>query len=275
MSISRRTFIKNSSILAGLAAVSANLPVIASAAEKAKSGATAAGTTYVKSTCAHCVNFCGISVKLENGVIRNIYPDGARAEYYNQGICPKGVSGVFNTYNPYRIKAPLKRTNPAKGMDQDPGWVEISWDEAFETISERLRKIRADDPRKLIWQHGHGKYLIGDKFPKAFAKAFGTPNLVHRTTSCEAARHVADEVTWGYHGFLPDLDHCNLLLNFGGNYLEAGQWARWLDHAATDAKARRWWSSSPGCRIAPPRRTSGSRSGRARTRCCYSLWPSF
>jgi anaerobic selenocysteine-containing dehydrogenase len=184
------------------------------------------------------VNFCGISVKLENGVIRSIYADDARAEYYNRGLCPKGVSGLFKTYNPYRIKAPLKRTNPNKGMDQDPGWVEISWDEAFETIAERLRKIRADDPRKLIWQHGHGKYLIGDKFPKAFAAAFGTPNLVHRTTVCEAARHVADEVTWGYHAFLPDIDHCNLLLNFGANYFEAEQWARWLDYATTDAKAR-------------------------------------
>ncbi len=238
MRITRRAFIRDSSILAGLAAVSGNLPVIARAAEMAKNKAGAAGTTYVKSTCVHCVNFCGISVKLENGVIRSIYPDEARAEYYNEGICPKGVSGLFNTYNPYRVKAPLKRTNPKKGMDQDPKWVEISWEEAFETIAERLRKIRADDPRKLIWQHGHGKYLIGDKFPKAFASAFGTPNLVHRTTVCEAARHVADEVTWGYHGFLPDIDNCRLLLNFGGNYFEAEQWARWLDHATTDAKAR-------------------------------------
>lgn len=79
---------------------------------------------------------------------------------------------------------------------------------------------------------------MGDQFPKAWCAAFGTPNVVHRTTTCEAARHVADELTWGYHGFLPDVEHSNLLLNFGGNYFEAEQWARWLDHAVTDAKAR-------------------------------------
>ena len=239
MPYNRREFIKTSVALIAAAKMATPLKSIAAVAAKAKhSGILESTIRYVKSTCAHCVNFCGINVKMENDVIRAIYPDPERAPFYNVGICPKGVSGVFNTYNPYRIKKPLKRSNPKKGLDQDPGWVEISWEEAFETITGKLKAIRQDDPRKLIWQHGHGKYLIGDKFPKAFAKAFGTPNLVHRTTTCEAARHVADELTWGYHGFLPDIEHCNLLLNFGGNYFEAEQFARWLDHATTDAKER-------------------------------------
>jgi len=239
MPYNRREFIKTSAALIVAAKLATPLKVMAAVADKAKHTKIIQSTIrYVKSTCAHCVNFCGINIKMENDVIRAVYPDPERAAFYNVGICPKGVSGVFNTYNPYRIKKPLKRTNPKKGLDQDPGWVEISWEEAFETISSKLKAIREDDPRKLIWQHGHGKYLIGDKFPKAFAKAFGTPNLVHRTTTCEAARHVADELTWGYHGFLPDIEHCNFLLNFGGNYFEAEQFARWLDHAATDAKER-------------------------------------
>ncbi|MCX4029800.1 molybdopterin-dependent oxidoreductase [Endozoicomonas sp. SM1973] len=241
MSLSRRVFLKNSSLLSLFAGFGVPWSVIATEIEKVKTGASAANESvirYVKSTCAHCVNFCGINIKLENNIIRSIYPDEARAEFYNHGICPKGVSGSFNTYNPYRIKTPLKRTNPKKGLDQDPGWVEISWDEAFDTITKKLQRIREDDPRKFVWQHGHGKYLIGDKFPKAFTAAFGTPNLVHRTTSCEAARHVADEITWGYHGFLPDINECNYLLNFGANYFEGEQFARWLDHTVTDAKER-------------------------------------
>jgi anaerobic selenocysteine-containing dehydrogenase len=192
----------------------------------------------VKSICVHCVNFCGIEVHKTGEVIRSILPDPDRREVYNHGICPKGVASGFNIYNPYRVKVPLKRTNPKKGLDQDPGWVEISWEEAFDTISKRLDAIRKDNPSKLIWQHGHGKYLIGDKFPKAFAKAFGTPNVIHRTTTCEAARHVADDMTWGYHGFLPDLDHCNLFVVFGSNYFKAEQYARWMDHAVTRARER-------------------------------------
>lgn len=240
MGVTRREFLKTMGALGVMAGKGISFQAIAAAAAQAKTPEILSqkANRHIKSTCAHCINFCGIDVQMENGIIRAIYPDKARAEYYNVGICPKGVAGLFNTYNPYRVKTPLKRTNPNKGLDEDPGWMEISWDEAFETLTQKLRKIREEDPRKLIWHHGHGKYLMGDQFPKAFAQAFGTPNVVHRTTVCEAARHVADEITWGNHGFLPDLDNCNLLLNFGGNYFEAEQFARWLDHASTDAKAR-------------------------------------
>jgi len=241
MNVTRRGFIKGMGAVAGATGVSFNLPVIARAAEKAEAAAvakSALGDQVVKSTCVHCVNFCGIEARVSNGVIRAIYPDKARADYYNWGICPKGASGVFNTYNPYRIKKPMKRTNPNKGMHEDPKWVEISWEEAFQTITDKLAKIKADNPSKLVWHHGHGKYTIGDQFPKAFAAAFGTPNVVHRTTTCEAARHVADEVTWGGHGHLPDLEHTNLYLSFGSNPFEGEQWSRWLDHAIMDAKER-------------------------------------
>jgi len=239
MSLNRRSFLKGSGALAGAACVGVPLPVIAAAASAATEKTAAdGGVKYVNTTCVHCVNFCGQRIKVEDGVIRVVYPNPDIAEYYNHGICPKGGAGPFNTYNPYRIKAPLRRTNPKKGPHEDPGWKEISWDEALTEIADKLKTIKADDPRKLVWHHGHGKYLIGDQFPKAWCAAFGTPNVVHRTTTCEAARHVADELTWGYHGFLPDLEHTNLLLNFGASFYEAEQWARWLDHASIDAMAR-------------------------------------
>ncbi|MGQ9618286.1 MAG: hypothetical protein ACUVUG_04900 [Candidatus Aminicenantia bacterium] len=28
---------------------------------------------------------------------------------------------------------------------------------------------------------------------------------------------MADEITWGYHGFLPDIDNCNYSINMGSN----------------------------------------------------------
>ena len=241
MNLTRRSFLKGMGAVAGATGVGVNLPVIAHAAEKAKAAAAvkaATGSRLVKSTCVHCVNFCGIEAKVDNGVIRAIYPDKARADYYNWGICPKGASGLFNTYNPYRIKKPMKRTNPNKGIHDDPKWVEISWEEAFQTLTEKLARIRADNPAKLVWHHGHGKYTIGDEFPKAFATAFGTPNVVHRTTTCESSRHVADELTWGYHGHLPDLEYTQLYLSFGSNPFEGEQWSRWLDHAIMDGKER-------------------------------------
>jgi phenylacetyl-CoA:acceptor oxidoreductase len=241
MNVTRRGFIKGMGAVAGATGMSFSLPNIARAAEKSEAAAVATsalGDKVVKSTCVHCVNFCGIEARVSDGVIRAIYPDKARADYYNWGICPKGASGVFNTYNPYRLKKPMKRTNPVKGMNEDPKWMEISWEEAFQTLTEKLAKIKADNPSKLVWHHGHGKYTIGDQFPKAFCAAFGTPNVIHRTTTCESSRHVADELTWGYHGHLPDLEYTQLYLSFGSNPFEGEQWSRWLDHAIMDGKER-------------------------------------
>ncbi len=233
MELSRRGFLKSMGAAGGVAASGVSLDVIAQAAKKAKAPAKAGArkleVKHFKSGCAICPNFCGIDATVVNGVVRTIYPDAARAEYYNHGICPKGASGMYNTYDPYRLKKPLKRTNPKKGRDEDPRWVEISWEEAFNEITVRLARIHADNPSKLVWQHGQGKYLVGDQFCKAFTKAFGTPNMVHRTTACEAARHVADELTWANHGILPDLKYSKLLLNFGANYHEGEQASRWLD----------------------------------------------
>ena len=43
-------------------------------------------------------------------------------------ICVKGASAMRVLYDPDRLKWPLKRTNPKKGKDEDPGWVKISWE---------------------------------------------------------------------------------------------------------------------------------------------------
>lgn len=231
MELSRRGFIKTAGALGGVAASGFGFEAIAQAAAGARKpkARTAPEVRKIKSGCAICPNFCGIEATVVNGVVRTIYPDAARADYFNHGICPKGASGMFNTYDPYRLKKPLRRTNPNKGPNEDPKWIEMSWEEAFSTITGRLANIRADNPSKLIWQHGQGKYLIQEQYAEAFTKAFGTPNMVHRTTACEAARHVADELTWAGAGILPDLKHTKLLLNFGANYHEGEQASRWLD----------------------------------------------
>jgi anaerobic selenocysteine-containing dehydrogenase len=240
--LARRGFIQGMGALGAAAGVSLDaVAQVAKAAKpvaKGKASRPAPEIKHVKSGCAICPNFCGIDATLVNGVIRTIYPDTARAEFYNHGICPKGASGMFNTYDPYRLKKPLKRTNPKKGRNEDPGWVEISWEEAFTTVTDKLKAIKADNPSKLIWQHGQGKYLIQEQFCEAFTKAFGTPNMVHRTTACEAARHVADELTWASANILPDLKYSKLLLNFGANYHEGEQASRWLDWQTAESREK-------------------------------------
>ena len=59
----------------------------------------------------------------------------------------KGVAGLMYYHDPNRLKKPLRRTNPKKGIGIDPQWKEISWEEALDEISTKMKKIMDDDPK--------------------------------------------------------------------------------------------------------------------------------
>ncbi|MDX9746776.1 MAG: hypothetical protein RBU31_09595, partial [Syntrophales bacterium] len=91
---------------------------------------------WIKSTCKMCLHTCAIDCHVTpEGVINKI--EGDPTSPSNRGkLCTKGVTGILRTYDPYRLTHPVKRTNPRKGPNEDPGWVEISWEEAMSTVAE-------------------------------------------------------------------------------------------------------------------------------------------
>ncbi|TAK43977.1 MAG: molybdopterin oxidoreductase [Betaproteobacteria bacterium] len=86
-----------------------------------------------------------LTVKVVDGVATEVEPNFAAADIHPGGgkVCVKAYGLVQKLYNPNRVRSPMKRTNPSKGRDQDPGFVPISWDEAFDTIAKKLLEIRA------------------------------------------------------------------------------------------------------------------------------------
>lgn len=177
-SIGRRGFLKASGAAAAVATVGSQLfgkqaiqPVFGS------NNAQASGEEWVYSWCRQCaLPPCGIKVKVQDGVAVKVEGDPNCPT--NKGkLCTRGNATIQGVYNPYRVKTPLKRTNPNKGLDEDPGWVEISWEEAYDTIVAELERVRADDPRKFIWNNGFAR--SGSMFEgMEFCEAFGTPNYI-------------------------------------------------------------------------------------------------
>ena len=99
----------------------------------------------VPSYCYNCVaGPCLMKVKVKDGVASEILPnfDAEGIHPANGRCCVKAYGAVQKTYNPGRVLTPMKRTNPNKGRNEDPGFVPVSWDEALNTISERLADIR-------------------------------------------------------------------------------------------------------------------------------------
>jgi anaerobic selenocysteine-containing dehydrogenase len=166
--------------------------------------------------CRMCGNkaWCTLLVKLKDGVVVGI--EGDATNPISQGkLCSRGQAAIFNLYNPYRVKAPMKRTNPRKGLDQDPGWVEISWEEALDTVAERLRKIRAEDPHKFahMWGFGGDWWIVQHE---AFLPAFGTPNLL-RSHGVLCPVHYGCSLVQGTMLDKQDVEYCEYLVTIGGS----------------------------------------------------------
>lgn len=174
MTMSRRTFLKGSAGTLAAIALAAGAGVGTSVFEA--SAAAEDNTVWKPAFCGFChFPACATKVKVVNGVAVEIMGD--ENSETNQGrLCLRGMSALNNLYNPYRVKAPMKRTNPEKGLDIDPGWVEISWEEAMNTVADKLKAAMKQDPRSVLITGGFG---VEESFRVAPAQAtFGTPNFL-------------------------------------------------------------------------------------------------
>ena len=163
-------------------------------------------------TCYMCACRCGIRVHLADGKIR--YIDGNPEHPLNHGvICAKGSSGIMKQYSPARLTRPLLRKN---GAERGAGEFEpVSWERAFEIITERLAKIRATDPKKFALFTGRDQMqaLTG-----LFARQFGTPNYAAHGGFCSVNMAAGMIYTiggsfWEFGG--PDLERARLFFMIG------------------------------------------------------------
>lgn len=161
--LTRRTFAKGAlaataaTVLGGAASTGVSKKAFA---ESAKPNAADEGEQgEVFGHCRMCMmcGSCSFVATVRDGVVVNVEGDPDRQTNMG-GLCPRGKSSIMNLYNPYRIKAPMKRTNPEKGMDVDPGWVEISWDEALNIAAEKVGTAVATDPRTLVHCYSFSAY---------------------------------------------------------------------------------------------------------------------
>lgn len=102
-------------------------------------------TTKVPVYCYQCVAGPDLlNVVVEDGVATRVEPNWKFGDIHPAAgrVCVKAYGLIQKTYNPYRVKKPMKRTNPRKGKEQDPGWVEITWDEALDLVASKLLEMR-------------------------------------------------------------------------------------------------------------------------------------
>jgi molybdopterin-containing oxidoreductase family molybdopterin binding subunit len=194
---------------------------------------------WVPSTCSLCYGTCSILAHRVDGVVVKIEgnPDSAIGK---GRLCGKGVSGIMTHYDPNRLRYPMRRTNPKKGLHEDPGWKRISWEEALSEIGEVLRKLRADDPRKLVLQRT--TTVTAFRIPlHAFGTAFGTPNfsVSGGGQHCGNGAHLISGMMHASWSVVPDFEYCNYSIFFGASKGHSAGHASCSNMGkAADARAR-------------------------------------
>ncbi|MCK5009317.1 MAG: molybdopterin-dependent oxidoreductase, partial [Deltaproteobacteria bacterium] len=215
MKIKRRDFLKLSA--AAGAAVTVGKPVLNAFAEEAKAKVVIGELPgeWKPTTCQGCTTWCPAEVFVQDG--RAVKVRGNRYSKQNEGnVCPRGHLSLQQVYDPDRVKVPMKRTNPKKGRGIDPKFVTISWDEALNTIADKMMDLRnAGEPEKYCLMRGRYTYMrdiIYDVMPKVF----GSPNNISHSSTCAEAEKFGSFYTeglWGYRDY--DLSNSKYILIWG------------------------------------------------------------
>jgi anaerobic selenocysteine-containing dehydrogenase len=170
----------------------------------------------VRSYCVQCQSHCAVVGVVEDGRFVRVEPD---REHPEGGLCVVGGSGPELVYHPRRLKYPLRRIQP-KTAD-DPGWVRVSWDEALDTIAQRLRAIRDEAGGEAIaFSRGApgatGSYDYGPWLQR-LANCLGSPNVISTTHVCQWGRDSGSVYTYGVGLPTPQFDQARLIVIWGHN----------------------------------------------------------
>jgi len=185
------------------------------------------------SICSSCDAGCGVIVRVMRGervIERNGEKfrepiacakkiEGNPVDSVSGGrLCARGHAALQSLYNPDRVREPLRRSG-ARGEGK---FTAISWDEAITSVSEKLAKVHASDPSKILFlsaaQHGSRSLTI-----QQFLQALGAPSAGACSLGDFALERKAAELVFGWKG-IPryDLGSARYVLGVGADFL--GGW---------------------------------------------------
>ncbi|MDX2320360.1 MAG: formate dehydrogenase subunit alpha [Moritella sp.] len=217
LGISRRAFMRNSSIAAAGGAVGVGMfaPGMMKKAE-AKSIDPESPVEIKRTICSHCSVGCGIYAEVQEGVWTGQEP--AFDHPFNAGgHCAKGAALREHGHGAKRLKYPMKLVNGK--------WIKMSWETALEEVSQQVLKIRAESGPDSVYWLGSAKHNNEQAYLfRKMVSMWGTNNVDHQARICHSTTVAGVANTWGYGAMtnsLNDMHNCKSILFIGSNPAEA------------------------------------------------------
>lgn len=219
---------------------------------------------FVATLCQSCNTRCGIRVRVVDGRAVKIdgnpyHPNTMRWEPIDYAtpaadsivrkgvICLKGQEGMHWTYDPYRIRTPLKRAGP-RGAGK---WKPIGWDQLITEVTlggqifkelgedrvvEGFAQVRSFDPidpdnlelgpkaNQLVILRGRGQPGRVEFISGWLNRVYGSINFLPHDGVCAIAVQTGHDIVTDYkvEQMRPDIKNARFLVSFGDIY-SAGQ----------------------------------------------------
>ena len=150
-----------------------------------------------RTTCPYCGVGCTLDLHIKNDFIYRVAsPFDSPVNHGN--LCVKGRFGYDFIYNPDRVTTPLIRKTPqvpghrTQAFDRSE-WREVSWDEALDTVADRLVETYKRDGPEAMAVYCCAKATNEDNYllQKMYRSLFRTNNIDHCTRLCHAGSVVA------------------------------------------------------------------------------------
>lgn len=164
-------------------------------------------------SCNLCEAICGIQISVQADQRLDIRGD--QDDPFSRGyICPKAAALGDIHFDKDRLKYPVRRT--------PHGWQRLGWDEAFDEVTQNLKRIHATYGRNSIATylgnptvHNYGALL----FAPGFIRSLHTRNRFSATSVDQLAHHLAAYLMFGHQLLIPipDLDRTDFFLILGAN----------------------------------------------------------
>jgi anaerobic selenocysteine-containing dehydrogenase/ferredoxin-NADP reductase len=184
--------------------------------------------------CTLCRSRCGSTTVVENG--RMIGVENLPGHPTGGALCAKGRAAPEMVHSPRRLTKPLRRTAPRDAAD--PGWTEISWDEALDEIARKLGDIRKKSGAEAVAfavTTPSGTPMVDSfEWVERFIRCFGSPNLIYAVEICGWHKDFAHALTFGRGVGFPDYERADAIVLWGHNPART-----WLAQATRVADARR------------------------------------
>jgi cysteine desulfurase NifS len=178
-----------------------------------------------KSLCGICPAGCWVEVCIEDSKLIDIKPD---VDHTLGMLCRLGQHAPEIIYSKHRLLYPLQREGKKGTYD----FRRISWDDAFNTIAEKLNRIKAEaGPEAISIYTGRGAQELSlcDMYkPRGIEVSsasnilfpFGSPNTSGVGALCYVSLNViAPQLTMGrmQTNMFPDIENAELIVVWGAN----------------------------------------------------------